>query len=549
MYISKLRLQNFKRFTDLTIDLLALKTPPKLVLLIGTNGSGKSSVFDALNLVGKSRIEKNEKSYYIKDNSKEAQFHLTFKNNQTYHFSSNMGGLNPAVVGWEDKLYGRTSFRQLLRLEINSLKSIEPSSFDNNYDKSTTFVDADNRFENDLIYLTEEILNAIFKEKTNAITSAEIVNRYVSPINEAFDRIFGGEEQKNTTLKFHAYFPPLQGSKLRLTFSKGQSDEFDYDLLSAGEKEVFNIILNLLHRTRYFKDTIYYIDELDLHLNTILQKALIKEIVENWIPENCQLWTASHSLGFIEYANESDNATIIDLDNLDFDQEQEIYPKEKNNFENFEVAIPASSLAQLLKGKSIIFAERTDTEYYNKLNLVNQVFVNAVDRNDVFGRVETTANFGLVDRDFLTDEEVEELHILHPRLMFLAYYCFENYLYHPDNIQEALATKSQPFDKSNYVKKITEEKNKLQSDIALIIESARNTYPYFKQKQERRKQFSENKKAVLNMLKSDVFEEFYKVFSMKDFCGKIRENNQLKKSELAQTNWFKSQIEKIILTK
>ena len=55
-------------------------------------------------------------------------------------------------------------------------------------------------------------------------------------------------------------------------------------------------------------------DELDLHLNTQLQYNLLKEITENWIPENCQLWTASHSLGFIDYANGSEMAAIIDFD-------------------------------------------------------------------------------------------------------------------------------------------------------------------------------------------------------------------------------------------
>ena len=46
MNVSELHLRNFKRFTDLKIDLSAC--PAKLVLLIGANGSGKSSIFDAI---------------------------------------------------------------------------------------------------------------------------------------------------------------------------------------------------------------------------------------------------------------------------------------------------------------------------------------------------------------------------------------------------------------------------------------------------------------------------------------------------------------------
>lgn len=44
MKIKSVQLKNFKRFTDLRIENIPEET--KLVLLIGTNGSGKSSVFD-----------------------------------------------------------------------------------------------------------------------------------------------------------------------------------------------------------------------------------------------------------------------------------------------------------------------------------------------------------------------------------------------------------------------------------------------------------------------------------------------------------------------
>ena len=70
MKITKLELKNFKRFDDLTIDLTSLAEPAKLVLLIGTNGSGKSSVFDAFELFNK--VTRNEEidfvPYYNKKN-------------------------------------------------------------------------------------------------------------------------------------------------------------------------------------------------------------------------------------------------------------------------------------------------------------------------------------------------------------------------------------------------------------------------------------------------------------------------------------------------
>ena len=47
MKIKSIKLKDFKRFTDLTIE--GLPETAKLVVMIGPNGCGKSSVFDALN--------------------------------------------------------------------------------------------------------------------------------------------------------------------------------------------------------------------------------------------------------------------------------------------------------------------------------------------------------------------------------------------------------------------------------------------------------------------------------------------------------------------
>jgi AAA15 family ATPase/GTPase len=48
MQLKKVNLTSFRRFKDLTIE--DLPQSVRLVVLTGTNGSGKSSLFDAFNL-------------------------------------------------------------------------------------------------------------------------------------------------------------------------------------------------------------------------------------------------------------------------------------------------------------------------------------------------------------------------------------------------------------------------------------------------------------------------------------------------------------------
>ena len=198
------------------------------------------------------------------------------------------------------------------------------------------YIDHDVRFLTDVSRLTERILHEVWGE---AFDADAMKARFVDPINEGLARIFGNGS--STDLRLVRLIPALEGKAPDVRFQKGQS-EIHYDLLSSGEKEVFNILLNLFVRREHFDNSIYFIDELDVHLHTRLQYALIEEIVENWIPENSQLWTATHSLGFIDYANASDDSVLIDFDDFDFDQPQVLGPSPKSEHV-FDIAVPRDS--------------------------------------------------------------------------------------------------------------------------------------------------------------------------------------------------------------
>jgi predicted ATP-binding protein involved in virulence len=550
MKITKLELKNFKRFDDLTIDMTGLAEAPKLVLLIGTNGSGKSSVFDSFEYLNKNiRYEPYfDYLYYSKRKDLGAgvdaygEFKDSSGNPISHLTTSNLyGGHYPKT--FRTVFYGRSSIRQIPKLTRTMLGTQREVSFEDDNDRPLTLIERDSRFENDIEKITLSILNDVFKKNT---TTEQIKESYINPINRAFDNIFGIDS--SIGIKLTSFSPPSEGKTAEILFEKGTST-IPYDYLSSGEKEIFNILLNLLTRREYFQDTIYFLDEIDLHLNTQLQKSLLKEITENWIPDNCQLWTASHSLGFIEYANETENAAIIDLDNLNFDLPQVIISSPKNRFDVFEIAVSKEFLATIFEGKRIVFSENTDTPLYNNLKFDDTIFFNAIDKKDVFHKTKNNANYhGLIDRDYLTDKEREDLLVQYDRLHILNYYSIENYLYHPDNLDEYFNGIDKAFDKDNYINSIKTEKVAVKDKLLMGIRTARDGYPFYRENENdaKLKAFKKNDDAILEMLNSDDLETFYKIFPVKDYGKTIRERQNLNKAELAKTNWFKENIKSVL---
>ncbi len=529
MFINKLQLTNFKRFTNLSIDLSDQTIVPKLILLIGANGSGKSCIFDAFEAIS-SKFKDNtslDSNYYRKQLDQDFQIKIEFSD-----YQNNTENLSSTAF------YGRSSLRQIPKLLRKSLGEVSPINFKKDFDRPRSYIERDKRFENDLEQIAELILKDVFINKKHSI---KIVEQYINPINDAFIRIFG--ESEETQLSLLELIPPLDNKVATILFKKGDS-KIHYNYLGNGEKEVFNILINLLSRKHLYQDTIYYLDEIDLHLNTKCQYNLLKEIVENWLPDGCQLWTASHSLGFIDYANDFNQATIIDFDHLDFDKPQILFPHAKNNYDVFEIAVSQEFFSKIMTGKRIVFSENTDTPIYNSLGIENTIFFVGMNKNDVFFKAKNLNYYGLIDRDFLNDKEIELLANTYPNLLILDYYSIENYLYHPDNLEEYYQYKQQDFNKLQYIERLVDCKNAHKDSIVLGIVGARNSYTFFKENEyaKLRKQFKNNAKSILSLLQSNDLETFYKVFPAKDYCRELSERQNISKDKLSKTKWFKTRI-------
>lgn len=550
MKIAQIQLKNFKRFTDLRIDLG--NSAPKLVLLIGANGSGKSGVFDAFEFTSKyhDRVEhrrwqgrKVEKYYFKKEG--ESQIKLTF-NNSGYYWSivnddGSLESVNSGANLNELSFYGRSAVRYLPRITRTVLgETIDVAS---NSDKPAYYIDVDVRFENDIDILAKRVLDQILKAIGNFsevkdlhITQFEEVTIFLGKVNGAFSRVFG--ENTATSLKFMGPLTPADGESTKLMFSKGETQNMNYDLLSSGEKEVVNILFNLFVRTPIYQDTIYFFDELDAHLHTSLQYNLLKEIVENWIPDHCQIWTATHSLGFIQYAQSSADAAIIDFDNHDFDLPVVLSPQKTQ--EIFDIAVPKDALKVLFKDKKLIFCENENAALLNSIGTESTLFLGDIDKSSITLRIEQDKSiYGLIDRDFLSDSERRELLGKFQNLRILEYYCFENYLYHPDNLQECYPV----LNIEEYTNTIKKAKNSTKGRITQKLDNDRRSYIFYKKNflSYRNEAFDE----IISMLESDNFETFYKVFSMKK-QGNLCQLHNIRQEELVKTDWFKSQMNAII---
>ncbi|MEW6283947.1 MAG: AAA family ATPase, partial [Candidatus Eremiobacterota bacterium] len=428
MRIVRMELENFKRFTHLTLE--GIPPEARLVLLIGANGSGKSCIFDAFNYA--SETHKGDRSpqlgtYYPKSRGLPGTVDIQLADGSRF-------GREPGPYGTDhaSRFFGRSSLRIVPRLGSSRLNE---DAIARDADAPQLYIEQDSRFLLDALTFTRQIDRALRAPLFEGATldTADIRGRFIDPLNDSLARIF--QTGESTSIALSQFESMTLNAPPRLVFRKGGST-IDYDLLSHGEKQVLIVLLNFVVRKHLYQDAVIYIDELDAHLNTALQFNVLREVVENWLPPAAQLWTASHSLGFIDYARRSPEAAILDFDDCDFDQPVILTPAPRESRQVFEIAVPPEMLPRLFQGREVILCENRDADVYGSLGLEGYVFLGKRDKGQAFATALGASLRGLLDRDYLTDGEVHEFETRFPGIRFLRLYSLENYLYHPDNLQE-----------------------------------------------------------------------------------------------------------------
>lgn len=320
----------------------------------------------------------------------------------------------------------------------------------------------------------------------------------------------------------------LMNSKLEL-ISKKHIDEAE-EIIKRKQKENIEAI-----ETRK-KNIQEKIDSISLRLEDILEsKKKSEEEIERKINNlygklNCIFRDPINYRKYLEdrimpkYFNSSKY--------LKLQSDKKILVEELESFESYEV-----------KDNIIIFCENKNAIILNNIGLKNVIFLSEKNSNGVFIKVKSNPDkFGLRDRDYLIDTEINKLQKSYPNYFILEYYCFENYLFHPDNVAELNLDNLKIAD---YKAEIIKQKNSKRDKIISICKKARDSYEEFRIDSDNFKNKSED--LIFDYLKSDDIEVFFKSYSMKDFFDKtIIEKYNLKTETLSSTNWFRGEFSKII---
>lgn len=415
MRVASLRLKNFKRFSDLVIR--DIPKTAKLVVVVGPNGCGKSSLFDAFLHWYRHHAGfgmNQDALYYRKDAIEAFDWHQTVEVN-----------LHDGAVAKKGTLYVRTAYRNDPDFSVNGINRPENPS---DGVRVNRVIDNDQTVSDNYRRLVYDTMAGVYNESNDTKSVRTLREDLIGGIRTSMQNVFGD-------LLLNSVSDPLGAGAF--FFEKGVSKSYHYKNLSGGEKAAFDLLLDLHVKRPFFSDAIYCVDELETHLHTRVQGKLLKEMVKI-VPEACQLWVTTHSLGVLRAAQEMiaadpTSVCLIDFDGVDPDTPRELVPSSlgRVTWEKL-LSITLDDLSHQIAPRVVVVCEGSsigtrrkdfDAEIYNRIlgsqhpevlfvsgGSSNQVNTTGVSVRDILVRILPASKLtSLVDRDDKSPTEVADV--------------------------------------------------------------------------------------------------------------------------------------------
>jgi len=596
MYISKLKLKNFKKFEEVSFEFNS-----GLNILTGANSCGKSSILDALSiwyecfnksiyqLISGHTLKGKNKNLRKYDWSFKEQKVQEFQHYRTSSFQDikNTASFSKSIeieltlkvndelikIGFEIK---DTLVNVFPKIEENELtKFNEYFSFTDKTDMLNKFYInlimpmitivqpneveiSDNYFKNELLRGNgiNWIKNRIYKTS----------NDHIGHIERALQTIF-----ENNSIGIRIKYDPKSTNEFIGIYIKGfDASEYDLSLMGSGFLQTLNIILDLYSNHNGYK--MYLLDEPDSHLHRAIQHKFLSFLQTVSKDNNIQVVITTHSIPMIRKANIDELFHIeankskasyrpVSTRDFQFDDRIGFQGSKKESVYNSLGIDSTSNIIDAIEAKKIVFVEGIDDaymlksigKYYLKTNIDDFYFWTLKGASDVLMKLkyyqDILSNISngcslwekailVLDRDSLMIDEINDLKIsikeeLNIDVYFWDTYAIENQFF-KDTVQLKIALES--FD--------------IDIDAQSLIDDALSMqYNFDKLKELENDEFTKVEKAFFGQREQKANE--YKKLNFKNskFISKIEKDESKKASTFLRTSCQDGTIVKYVKLK